>query len=140
MAMTLNPYLHFDGNAEEALHFYSKVFGTEGTVSRYGDDEEAMKHTPAEFKDKIMHAELPVGDMRLFLSDSGPMGSPTKGSDVSLALSGTQADADKLNEYFVKLCEGGKVDVPLTKASWGDTFGMLHDKYGFGWFVNISAE
>jgi PhnB protein len=138
MAATLNPYLHFDGNAEEAMHFYSKVFGVEGTISRYGDDEEAMKHTPAEYKDNVMHGDLQIGDVRLMLSDSGPMGKPVVGSNVSLSISGD--DEAKLTEYFVKLSEGGTVDVPLSKASWGDSFGMLHDKFGFSWFVNISSK
>jgi PhnB protein len=140
MAVTLNPYLHFDGNAEEAAHFYGKVFGVEPTISRYGDDAAAMEHTDEKYKNNVMHADLQAGEVRLMLSDSGPMGAPTKGSDASLSLSGTAADEAKLTDYFSKLSEGGTIDVPLTKASWGDTFGMLHDKYGFSWFVNISAK
>jgi PhnB protein len=71
------------------------------------------------------------------LSDSGPMGEGTVGTNFSVSLSGD--DEAKLTEYFNKLSEGGKVDVPLGKSPWGDTFGMLHDKYGISWFVNITG-
>jgi PhnB protein len=138
MAVVLNPYLHFNGNAEEALHFYEGVFGAKGTISRYGDDPAAMAHTDEKYKDAVMHADLQVGDVRIMLSDSGPMGEGTVGDNFSLSLSGD--DEAKLTEYFDKLGDGGKVDVPLSKQSWGDTFGMLHDKYGISWFVNITQS
>lgn len=138
MAATLNPYLHFDGNAEEAAHFYAKVFGVEPTISRYGDDAAAMEHTDEKYRNNVMHADLQAGDLRLMLSDSGPMGAPVVGSNVSLSLSGD--DEAKLTEYFTKLSEDGEIRVPLSKASWGDSFGMLKDKYGFSWFVNIAAK
>ena len=137
MSVSANPYLHFDGNAEEALHFYKKVFGGEETLSRYGDDAAAMEHTDEKYKNNVMHAALQAPDINLMLSDSGPMGAPVVGSNISLSLSGD--DEAKLTEYFSKLSEEGTVDVPLSKASWGDSFGMLHDKYGISWFVNITA-
>jgi PhnB protein len=126
MAVTFNPYLHFNGNAEEALHFYSKVFGVEGTISRYGDNP--TPDLKEEDKNLVMHGDLQADGIRLMLSDSGPMGPGTKGADEA-----------RLTQVYNKLCEGGKVIVPLSKAGWGDTFGMCTDKYGFTWFVNISA-
>jgi PhnB protein len=137
MAVTLNPYLHFDGNAEEALHFYESVFGGEGTISRYGDNP--MPDLKEEHKNLVMHADLQTGDIRLMLSDSGLMGVPTKGSNISMSLSGAADDEAKLTEYFNKLSAGGSVTVALEKAPWGDTFGMLDDKYGISWLVNIAA-
>jgi PhnB protein len=138
MSAQLNPYLHFNGNAEEALHFYSKVFGVEPVISRYGDNP--APDLKEEDKNKVMHGDINGDGVRLMISDSGPMGDVSPGSNYSLSLSGTAADAEKLTEYFTKLSEGGKVTVPLSKAGWGDTFGMLEDKYGFGWLVNIAAE
>jgi PhnB protein len=139
MSVTLNPYIHFDGNAEEVLHFYGSVFGAEPVISRYGDSPEAMEHTPAEFKDLVMHGDIQTDDVRLMVSDSGPMGTPVAGSNFSVSLSGTVADEAKLTEFFNKLSDGGKVTVPLSKAPWGDTFGMCEDKYGIGWMVNVTA-
>jgi PhnB protein len=137
MSVTLNPYLHFNGNAEEVAHFYGKVFGIEPTISRYGDDPAAMEHIDEKYRNNVMHADLVADGVRLMLSDSGPMGEGTMGDNFSMSLSGD--DDAKLTEYFTKLSEGGEVDVPLSKQSWGDTFGMLHDKFGISWFVNITA-
>lgn len=138
MAVTLNPYLHFDGNAEEALHFYASVFSAEPTISRYGDN--LMPDVKEEHKNLVMHGDIQTADIRLMVSDSGPMGHPVVGSNFSLSLSGPAAtDEARLTDYFNKLSEGGKVAVPLSKAGWGDTFGMLEDKYGIGWLVNITA-
>lgn len=137
MAVTLNPYLHFNGEAEEALSFYKSIFGGESTISRYGDNP--MPDLKEEHKNLVMHGDLQAPDIRLMVSDSGPMGEGTKGSNFSLSLSGTAADEARLTECFDKLSDGGNVMVPLAKAGWGDTFGMVTDKYGFTWFVNISA-
>jgi PhnB protein len=137
MSVQLNPYLHFNGNAEEVAHFYGKVFGVEPTISRYGDDAAAMEHTDEKYKNNVMHADLQSDDIRLMLSDSGPMGEGTVGTNFSVSLSGD--DETQLTEYFTKLSEGGKIDVPLAMASWGDSFGMLHDKFGISWFVNITG-
>jgi len=138
MAVVLNPYLHFDGNAEEALHFYEGVFGGEGTISRYG--ENPMPELKEEHKDLVMHGDLQVNGMRLMLSDSGPMGVPVAGSNFAIALSGSAEDEATMTGYFEKLSEGGAVTVPLAKAGWGDTFGMLTDKFGIEWFVNIAGN
>jgi PhnB protein len=138
MAVVLNPYLHFNGNAEEVLHFYESVFGSKATISRYGD--QPTPDLKEEDKNLVMHGDLQTDDIRLMVSDSGPMGATTPGTNFSLSLSGAAADEAKLTEFFNKLSEGGKVTMPLSKAGWGDTFGMCEDKYGIGWLVNISAE
>jgi len=137
MAVTFNPYLHFNGNAEEALHFYESVLGGKGTISRYGDNP--APDLKEEHKNLVMHGDIQADDIRLMLSDSGPMGEGTHGDDVSLSLSGAKVDEARLTDIFNRLTEGGNVIVPLADAGWGDTFGMVTDKYGFTWFVNISA-
>jgi PhnB protein len=113
------------------------VFGGESTISRYGDNP--MPDLKEEHKNLVMHGDLQA-DIRLMVSDSGPMGEGKHGDDVSLSLSGAKADEAKLTEWFNKLSEGGNVMVPLADAGWGDTFGMVTDKYGFTWFVNIGAQ
>jgi len=141
MAVTLNPYLHFnEGKAEEALHFYASIFDGKAVINRYGDSPEAMEHTDSKFRDLVMHGDIQTDDIRLMVSDSGPMGDVTAGSNFSISLSGSAEDEAKLTGYFEKLSEGGNVLVPLSKAGWGDTFGMLNDKYGIGWLVNIAGN
>jgi PhnB protein len=135
MTVTLNPYLHFNGNAEEALNFYKTVFGGDVKISRYGDFE----GMPVEevHKNQVMHGVLEADNVLLMASDSGPMGEGTPGDNFSLSFSGD--DSDTLTRYFEALGEGGKITQPLATQVWGDTFGMLTDKFGISWFVNISA-
>jgi len=137
MTVVLNPYLHFnDGKAEEALHFYQAIFGGELTMSRYGDNP-GMPTEEEAIKDLIMHGQIKTDDLLLMASDTGPMGDVTVGNNISISLSGD--DEAKLTAYFEGLSEGGDVTKPLSKESWGDTFGMLDDKFGISWLVNISA-
>ncbi len=130
--VTLDAYLFFDGNCKEAMEFYKSVFGGELSLN-------TMKDTPGtkpEDKDRIMHASLEGGDINLMASDSHTA-SP-KMAKVELSLSGT--DEPKLTKMFKSLAGGGKVRMPLGKQSWGDTFGMLSDKYGVDWMVNIGTK
>ena len=84
-----------------------------------------------------MHADLQTDDLRLMLSDAAPMGDVPAVSNVALSLSGE--DDAKLTGYFTALSDGGTVKEPLVAAPWGDKFGMLVDKFGTNWLVNISA-
>ena len=127
----LTPYLFFGGNCKEAMEFYKGIFGGELTVQKM----DAYPEMPVEesMKDMVMHADL-NGDIRLFASDSRK--ASTKSAKVELSLSGD--DESKLRKYWDSLSEGGKVTMPLEKAPWGDTFGMLTDKHGVDWMVNIA--
>jgi len=135
MTVTLNPYLHFNGGkAREVMEFYKSVFGGELKVSTYG--EFPNPSVTDDVKDQVMHAVLETPHLQLMASDSGPMGEGTVGDNVSLSLSGD--DEAVLTKYFEGLSDGGKVTVPLATQQWGDTFGMVTDKYGMNWMVNIT--
>lgn len=137
MAVVLNPYLHFnDGKAEEALNFYKAVFGGELEISRYGDNP-GMPAAEEAIKNLVMHGVVKTGDLQLMISDTGPMGDVVVGNNVSISLSGD--DEAKLTKYFEALSAGGTVTKPLGKESWGDTFGMVDDKFGISWLININA-
>jgi PhnB protein len=137
MATTLNPYLGFKDNAREAMDFYQSVFGGELTRSTFGEFH--ASEDPAE-QDKIMHSQLetPSG-FTLMGSDTPNHMSYTPGDNYSVSLSGPASDADELRAYWDKLSDGGTVVMPLTPAPWGDSFGMLKDKFGVSWLVNISG-
>lgn len=137
MAVLLNPYLHFnEGKAEEALNFYKVVFDGELEISRYGENP-GMPSTEESIKNLVMHGVVKTSDLQLMASDTGPMGDVVMGSNCSISLSGD--DETKLTKYFNALSEGGKITKPLSKESWGDTFGMVEDKFGISWLVNVSA-
>jgi PhnB protein len=133
MHSQLNPYISFKDNAREAMEFYRTVFG--GKLNVHTFSEYHASHDPSE-DDKIMHAML-TADNGLTLMGADTMGQMgfTPGGRISLSLSGM--DAAELSGYFEKLSAGGSVSTPLEKAQWGDTFGMLTDKYGVVWMVNI---
>jgi PhnB protein len=135
MASRLNPYLNFNGNARAAMAFYHSVFGGEFTSMTYA--EGGMQHDPAD-ADKIMHSQLisPSGYW-LMLSDTPPHFGHNPGNTMSVSLSG-DAEAE-LTGYWNKLTDGANVSMPLSKAPWGDSFGMLVDKFGVSWLVNIAG-
>ena len=137
MSVILNPYLNFpDGKAREALDFYQSVLGGELNVMTFGD-----MGTEGDLATQVMHGQLETPDgFTLMVADAPPeMTQVTMGNNVSISLSGVTEDADALRGYFAGLAEGGTVPQPLEPAPWGDEFGMLVDKFGINWLVNISA-
>ena len=131
MSQQLNPYLTFDGNCAEAMAFYASVFGGEPEMSHFRDfGMEA---------DGVMHAALdtPAG-FHLFASDTVPGMSPPlqPGNNIQISLSGDEADA--LRGFWSRLAECGQVVMPLERQMWGDDYGLLADRYGVQWHVNIA--
>jgi len=131
MAMILNPYLGFSGEAREALEFYKSVFGGEASILTYG---EGGMTPEAGQENHIMHAQLTTPDgFTLMLSD----GSRTPGEfqdGYSVSLSGDEKD--RLQGFWNKLSEGAEIMQPYEEAPWGDKFGMLRDRFGVNWMVN----
>jgi PhnB protein len=126
------PYLTFNGNASEALDFYSKALN--GNVDYKQTFGESPMESPESQKDKIMHASFKAGDLHFLVSDS-MQGQPVNpGGNLSLSLNFN--DADEMNKTFSALSEGGKVTMELQDTFWGARFGMLQDKYGFNWMFN----
>ena len=132
----MNPYLNFRGETRAAMEFYSTVFGGELILSTYG--ELGGVTDPAE-KDLIMHSQL-VGGLGFVLMAAdvpGEMEYVVGTNNFSVALSGDEEDV--LSGYFEKLSDGAEIGQPLTKSPWGASFGMLRDKFGISWLVNISG-
>jgi PhnB protein len=133
--MHLNAYLWFNGNCEEAFQFYAKCLGgkIEAMTPHAGTPME--KHVPPEWRNKILHARLTVGDQMLMVSDSPPdKHSPTEGFSVSV-INNDPAEAERL---FRALEEGGKVEMPLQQTYWAARFGMLVDRFGIPWMINCN--
>ena len=136
MAVTLNPYLNWRGNARAAMEFYQSIFGGELTVSTFG--EAGMEVDPTEV-DQVMHAQLVTEDGLTLMGSDAPMHvEGVEGSAYSVSLSGP--DEAVLRGYWDGLDVGATIEQPLTTAPWGDTFGMLKDQYGISWMVNILAS
>lgn len=135
MQTKLNPYLGFRNSAREAMEFYKTVFGGNLVMSTF--EENDMDQYPSE-GDKIMHSMLEADNGITFMAADTPNTMEYRpGTNVSMSLSGD--NEKELTTYFERLSAGGTVREPLAKAPWGDMFGMLTDKFGIGWMVNIAA-
>lgn len=137
----INPYLDFDGNAEEAFNFYKSVFGSEFTaLMRYkemaGAECEGMKLADDELE-KIMHVSLPIGNASVLMASDALESTGQKriaGTNFSVAIGAdSKEEAEKL---YHGLADGGTMTMPLADAFWGAYFGMLTDKFGVQWLVN----
>jgi PhnB protein len=136
MGTLLNPYLNFRGNARDAMEFYKEVFGGELKMQTFAEFHASQD--PSE-DDQIMHGDLEARNgMRLMGADVPKRMEFQPGTNVSMSLSGESEP--ELRGYFDKLAEGGTVMMPLEKAMWGDTFGMLTDRFGVQWLVNIAGQ
>lgn len=139
----INPYLNFDGNAEEAMNFYKSVFGGEfmGEIMRWGDipgcDEGEMK-LAEEDKGKVMHVSLPISEGNVIMASDTIKGvSPpcVQGNNVTIAIGAdTREEGDRL---FAGLSAGGTVSMPMADAFWGGYFGSFTDKFGINWLINV---
>ena len=126
------PYLYFNGDASEALDFYSKALNGEVVFKQtFG---ESQMESPADYKGKVMHASFKAGDLNLLVSDGMPGQPVTSGSNLALSLNFTEEES--MERTFTALSEGGNVTMKLQDTFWGAKFGMLTDKYGFNWMFN----
>jgi PhnB protein len=136
--MTLNPYVNFMGNTEEAFQFYRSVFGGEFiAVQRFRDTPEKDR-VPADEQDKIMHMALPIGNSILMGTDALESMGHKLNIGNNMQLSVDTGSMEEGAELFTKLSEGGTVLVPFQKMFWGAHFGMLTDKFGIQWMVNFN--
>jgi len=138
---TVNIYLNFDGNCEEAFNFYRSVFGGEFPyVGRYRDmPQEGGKPIPPEFGEKIMHMSLPISaETMLMGSDVGGEWATSfkQGNNFTVSINtNSKEEADRL---FNGLSSGGIVTMPLQTTFWGDYFGMWIDKFGINWMISYA--
>lgn len=130
--MKLVPYLHFEGNAEEAMNFYKDALGGEIiSIQRYGD---APMPSDEDYKDKVMHGRLTFDDNLIMISDVFKGHNVPRGENIQMSVD--VEDAAKINEVFSKMAEGGQVTMELQDTFWGARFGMLKDRFGVLWMFN----
>lgn len=138
----INPYLHYNGNAEEAFTFYKSVFGGEfARVMRFKDLANKEHPISAKEENKIMHIALPIGKSNILMGSDVPefMGKVNENENRSKILisAASKEEADKL---FNGLSAGGQVEMPIGDSPWGSYFGMFRDKYGIEWMVDFDSR
>ena len=137
--MQVQPYLFFDGRCEEAIEFYRRALGAQVTMlMRHKDSPEPPPPgmLPPGSENKVMHATLTIGDTGVNVSDGRCSGRP---SFQGFSLSLTVPDAATADGVFAALSDGGQVQMPLTKTFWSPRFGMVTDRFGVGWMVNVAS-
>ena len=131
--MQLNPYLTFNGQCEAAFKFYEQCLGGKIVAMLPHAGTPAEEHVPAEWRNKIMHARLIVGDDVLMGSDAPPdRYEGSKGFSVTLGVD-NPAEAERV---FNALAEKGTVQMPIQETFWAVRFGMLVDRFGIPWMIN----
>ena len=135
----INPYINFNGNAEEAFHFYKSVFGGEfAMVMRFGDMPNP--NIPESENNKIMHIALPIGKNVLMGNDvpefMGRVNEMENRSKIAISAA-SKEEADKL---YNGLSVGGTVEMPIADSPWGSYFAMFRDKYGIEWTVDYDPK
>lgn len=136
--MLINPYLTFDGQCGPAFQFYAKVLNGNLEALFTFAESPAEGDVPEDFRDKIMHARLAVGDQVLMGSDCPPQ-VPYRGiSGVSISINVDRiAEAERV---FNALADGGQVQMPLAQTFWAARFGLLVDRFGVSWMVNCEKD
>lgn len=137
---TINPYINFNGNAEEAFNFYRSVFGGEfGPIVRFKDIASDEFQVSDEEANKILRITLHIGPTTLIANDVpaalGTVSENENRSKIAVAAESLE-EADRI---FEGLSEGGAVEMPMDVSPWGTHFGMFRDKYGIEWTVECEA-
>lgn len=137
--MAIEPYLFFEGRAEEALEFYRKALGAQvEMVMRYKDSPEPPPGmVPPGSENKVMHASFTIDGERVMVSD-GSCGGKARFQGFSLSI--TTKDEAEAKRKFGALAEGGQVQMPLGKTFFSPCFGMVSDRFGVGWMVIVPQE
>ncbi|MCE9643056.1 MAG: VOC family protein [Candidatus Andersenbacteria bacterium] len=137
---TINPWINFNGNAEEAFTFYKSVFGGEFTkIIRFKDLASAEFPVPEKEENKIMYIALPISEGSVLIANDVPevMGKVNENENRSKILISTDSkeEADRL---FNGLSAGGNVEGAMGESPWGTYAGMFRDKYGIEWIIECS--
>ncbi len=137
--MKIQPYLFFQGRCDEALDLYKAVFDADlKLLMRYRESPEAPPMPlPPGWEEKVMHAELRIGETVLMASDG--CGSEAPGFE-GFSLSVDMPNAEAARRAFDALAEGGAVRMPLDKTFFAPCFGMLTDRFGVGWMLIVNEQ
>jgi PhnB protein len=138
----INPYIHFNGNAEEAFNFYKSVFGGEfAMLTRFKDLSIPGSIANENEANKIMHIALPIGKYNVLMASDTPSSLGTHNenetrSKISISAE-SKEEADKL---FNGLSAGGTIEMPIAVSPWGSYFGMFRDKFGIEWMIDFDVN
>ncbi len=135
--MQLHPYLTFNGDCEQAFKFYEQYLGAKIEAIMKHAGTPAEEHVPVEWRDKVLHASLIVGDQVLLAADATPENyEKPKGFFVHLQMK-DPAEAERI---FHELAKDGTIQMPIQKTFWAWSFGMVVDRFGIPWMIHCERE
>lgn len=135
----INPYINFNGNAEEAFNFYKSVFGGEfALIIRFGDMPNP--NIPETENNKIMHIALPIGNNVLMGNDVPEFMGRVNENENRSKISISAASREEADHLYNGLTVGGDIEMPIADSPWGSYFAMFRDKYGIEWVVDFDPK
>ncbi len=138
---TINPYINFNGNAEEAFTFYKSVFGGEfAGITRFKDMRSAEFEVAENEANKIMRIALPIGKSILIANDVPEAMGRVNENENRSKIAVTADSQEEAYRIFNGLSAGGTVEMPLAESPWGTYFAMLRDKYGIEWTIEFDQD
>lgn len=137
----INPHINFNGNAEEAFHFYQSVFGGAFTqIIRFKDLESPEYPVAEKEAKKIMHIALPIGNSVLIGNDVPEILGHVDENENRSKIVITAESREEADHLFNGLTVGGTIEYPMSESPWGSYFGMFRDQYGIEWMVSFDAK
>ena len=138
--MTVNIYLHFDGNCREAFEFYRSVFGGDFALVQTFSDGPPDMDIPEDERNNIMHVSYPIGSGVLMGSDVPSWFGPPMEMGNNFSISYQTRSRRETDDLFAKISAGGTARVPPADMFWGAYFGSCTDKFGINWMFNCELQ
>ncbi len=139
--ITINPYLYFNGNCEEAFNFYKEIFKTEFIyIGRYNDVPKNDKYLFKEQENKIMHVSLPISKQMTLMGSDNAEAYRDSVSNNKFSLSITTDKKEEADKLFKKFSEGGVIKLAMNQTFWGSYYGIVTDKFGINWKISFDLN
>ena len=139
--ITINPYIYFDGNCEQAFHFYKSVFRKEiSHMSKYKDVPKSDKHIFQESEEKVMHATLALSKETMLNGSDNSLAYKEMKTYKSYSLIIHADKKEEVNRLFEALSHNGQIIVPVGTTFWGAYYGQCIDQFGINWKITLPSE
>ena len=139
--ITVNPYLYFNGNCEEAFNFYKSVFEAEFQyMGRYKDVPQADRHIFQQQDNKIMHVSLPLSKETVLMGADNVEAHKEAMSYANFSLSINTDKKEEADKLFKRLSEGGIIRLPMNQTFWGSYYGIVNDRFGINWKISFETS
>lgn len=139
--ITVNPYLYFNGNCEEAFNFYKSVFEAEFQyMGRYKDVPQTDRHIFQQQDNKIMHVSLPLSKETVLMGADNAEAHKEMMSYTNFSLSINTDKKEEADKLFKRLSEGGIIRLPMNQTFWGSYYGIVNDRFGINWKISFETS